>query len=325
MNEAHIIQFLKGAFPEEIGDDAAVIQQQNTEIVISKDLLIEEVHFRRRYQTPESLAYKALAVNLSDIAAMGAQPFAVFLGLAAHPEDGPFVDIFLESFVSACKNAQVKLLGGDTTRAPSKKLYLSLTILGRALSPHQLKHRHTAQSGDIIFVAGPLGYAHIGFTALEKNVAGYESYKDHFLNPKARIDEGLWLSTQSCVHAMMDISDGLWIDLQKLVQASQHSAKILLENFSFTDADLVACQNLGLSDTETRLTGGEDYSLLFTVHPQQAEKIRTQFQENFGYPLIKIGEITAAVETTSVQIYRDGAPCHVALNPFDHFKRDQDY
>lgn len=319
MNEDSIIGFLKSAFPQSIGDDAAVLSAHTDEkIVISKDLLVEDVHFRRRYQTADSLAYKALAVNLSDIAAMGATPFAVFLGLSASSSDTAFVDAFLKAFVEACRDAKVILMGGDTTGTPSNQLYLSITILGRAKSD-TLKYRHTAQPGDVLYVAGPLGKAHRGFTALERNLPGFDADKAHFLNPRARVTEGLWLANQPHVHAMMDLSDGLWTDLHKLIQASQCSAMVSIEKISPTETALLAYQALGLAPVETQLSGGEDYALLFSVAREKAPLLNAEFELKFSYPLLEIGEITASEGTPRVQLFEKNTPVSLRLQSFNHF------
>lgn len=317
IDEDHIIGVLKNAYPQFIGDDAAVFSEHD-QIVISKDLLVEDVHFRRHYQSPESLARKALAVNLSDIAAMGATPFAVLLGLSAAAEDKIFVDTFLQAFIEACREENVILMGGDTTRAPSNQLFLSLTILGRG-HPQTLKYRHTAKINDLIYVAGPLGHAHLGFTALEANRPGFEDYKAHFLNPKARLAEGIWLANQPHVHAMMDLSDGLWVDLNKLLQASKCSALLSVEKISPSENELKAYQDLGLNPIETRLTGGEDYALLFTATAEKSLSLRTQFEAQFGYPLLQIGQIIASNERHDIQLLKENQPVTLALQPFNHF------
>lgn len=321
MNEDRIIERLKRSFPQMIGDDAAVLPKVSEHLVISKDILVENVHFRRRYQTPQSLAYKALAVNLSDIAAMGATPYGVFLGISANPKDGEFVDCFLEAFVTACNEANITLMGGDTTRAPSNELFLSLTILGKG-EPHNMKYRHTAQPQDTIFIAGPLGEAHLGLVALERDMAGFEVYKAHFLNPKARLAEGQWLAKQEGVHAMMDVSDGLWLDLHKLVKASTCSAILPLEHLELPTSAQQPYHDLALSPVEIQLTGGEDYSLLFTSSSKFDAQQQTAFQKKFGYDLRRIGTITASSEGKShgVQLLKQSKPVSIALHPFEHFE-----
>ena len=164
--EASIIHQLYTAFPEQIGDDAAVFAfTENQSYVITKDLLIEDIHFNINYCDPMSLAQKALHVNLSDIAAMGAVPQLVLLGIAIPPTYETQLPNFLEAFTTACKDTSVILIGGDTTRS-TDKLCISITVIGTAKNSH-LKYRKNAQVNDLICLVGPVGYAHVGFVALE--------------------------------------------------------------------------------------------------------------------------------------------------------------
>jgi thiamine-monophosphate kinase len=315
MNEDGIIGYLKAQFPQQIGDDAAVIPSNNTQqYVITQDVLVEDIHFRLRYQNAKSLAYKALQVNLSDLAAMGATPAYVLLGLSTPATHEQYIHEFLSSFSSACRHAEVTLIGGDTTRAP-KHLVLSITAIGFAQVEH-IKYRHTAKPGDIICVVGELGHAHLGFTALEHHHDNLDEYKQSFLNPTARAKEGLWLSTQSPVHAMMDLSDGLFTDLEKLTQASQCGATLALDELTSTAAFQSACQALKLDPIETQLIGGEDYGLLVTIDAAAYPTIAAQFEQHFNYPLKKVGCIT---QNKGVQCTHNGNPSTLKLKPFSHF------
>ncbi len=220
-NEEQIIKRLQKDFflGYGIGDDGAVIPLNETEsYVITKDLLIEDKHFSLKYFNPESLAHKALHVNLSDIAAMGAESNFVLLGLAIPPTaSSNFVDRFLNAFTENCKEYHIQLIGGDTT-ASSAKLFISITVIGKGVNEH-LKFRYTAQVGDIICVAGDVGHAHAGLMALEKDVSG-PKLEAKTLRPTARVKEGAWFGRRSEITAMMDISDGLFIDLKRLCESS---------------------------------------------------------------------------------------------------------
>jgi thiamine-monophosphate kinase len=259
MNEDKIIDFFKQKFPAQIGDDAAML---NDKQVISKDLLVEDIHFRTRYYDAESLAHKALHVNLSDMAAMGATPKYILLGIAMPKNyNSNYIDGFIKSFAQQCLNNNVVLIGGDTTASPDK-LFISVTIIGSADKP---VYRSTANVGDIIYVAGDLGHAHIGLEALERNIAGLDNYKQSFLRPNAKVQIGLELKDK--VTAMMDISDGLYIDLQKLCKSSSVSAEIEIDNLKPNEDFINACNILDLDPISVQLMGGEDYGLLFTAKP----------------------------------------------------------
>lgn len=315
INEANIIAYLKKEFPQQIGDDAAVIAPSGTkQCVITQDVLVENVHFRRRYQSAASLAHKALHVNLSDLAAMGAKPAYILLGLSTPNIDADYIHEFIAAFSHACHRAEVILIGGDTTRA-STELFLSITAIGYAEAIH-LKYRHTAKPTDIICVAGELGAAHLGFTALEHDREEFNHYKHLFLNPTARTSEGLWLGAQPGVTAMMDLSDGLLTDLEKLAAASHSQAILNLDMLSHTSMFVATCHELKQDPIETQLIGGEDYGLLFTINAHEYSDIASRFATHFKYPLQKIGTITKG---HGVQLVQHGLPVHLNISPFSHF------
>ncbi|GJM06384.1 MAG: thiamine-monophosphate kinase [marine bacterium B5-7] len=289
-DELSIVNQLSDAFPQYIGDDAAILPiDAEHSWVISKDLLIEDIHFRARYQTAESLAHKALHVNLSDIAAMGVQPEYALLGISIPPQHDAYAKQFLSEFCAACQREKVILIGGDTTPA-IERLSLSVTVMGKAKN-HQVKTRNQAKPGDVLCVAGNIGDAHLGFTALENNTPGLETFKKVFLNPIARVDEGVWLGEQMGVTAMMDLSDGLAIDIPKLCRASNVSAELDLSSIEKTENFMNACQQLGLDPEEAQRNGGEDYSLLLAIDAACIADIQTQFKMTFGYSFKCIGRI----------------------------------
>ena len=288
MNEDKVINFLQQQFlfSDGIGDDAAILANN---YVISKDLLVEDIHFRREYVDSNSLACKALQINLSDVAAMGAKALYVMLGIAIPKNYDEYVDGFLSNFVEECKKHNLILIGGDTT-ASTDKLFISITIIGTTNNP---KRRRAAKIGDIICVAGNLGYAHIGLQAFERKLVGFEKFKEFFLKPKAAMQEALWISEQIAVTAMMDISDGLVVDLKKLCKASSMTGIINIDNLKTTKIFLNTCQDLDLDSLSVQLVGGEDYGLLMTVKAELYEEFASNFLSKFCYPLKKIGKIIA--------------------------------
>jgi thiamine-monophosphate kinase len=315
LSESELINSLKTEFPNQIGDDAAVLPFSEQEsYVITKDLLVEDLHFRLKYQDPISLAYKALHVNLSDIAAMGAKAQFVLLGIAIPMSTEEYIHQFVKAFAQACKEAGVYLIGGDTTKSPDK-LFISVTAIG--IAPKQnLKYRHTGTEGNLVCVAGDLGKALIGFTALERKEAGFDVFKEAFLKPKALVQEGQWFGTQQGVTAMMDISDGLFVDLKRLCEASKVAAEINLNYLSITEEFKMACQHLKLDPLSTQVSGGEDYSLLLCVKSDQYLAIERAFKEKFGYGLKSIGHLTKGF---GVSFFHDGQPKALTLHPFSHF------
>jgi len=317
--EDKIISFLQENFVAQngIGDDAAILpKEKNKFYVISKDLLVEDVHFRCNYCSPQNLAHKTLAVNLSDIAAMGAKAKYVFLGISLAKKNLNYGKAFLRHFVKTCKKNNIFLLGGDTTKS-TDKIVLSVTIIG-VVEKNNIKKRSGAHAGDIICVAGNLGSAHIGFTALENNFPGLSKYKNIFLRPHAKQQEGIFLGKQKSVTAMMDLSDGLSTDLTRLAIASKKSAIINIDNITISKNFAAACSNLNLDPQKTILSGGEDYSLLFTVQKNNYEKLAANFKRNFGYELQCIGKITEK-RKTALLYKKNGVLFYPKLNSFAHF------
>lgn len=311
-----MIHRLKTDFPDYIGDDAAVFSctEYNQSYVTTNDLLIEDIHFRTRYFDPADLAHKALHVNLSDIAAMGAKPQFILCGIGIPAIHADYAQDFLSCLASACRHAGVTLIGGDTTGSPDK-LFISITAIGIAHS-EQIKYRRNAIPDNYLCVAGNLGHAHIGFLASEQSRSSLDEYKQAFFRPNAKILEGAWLASKPSVTSMMDISDGLFITIKHLCESSHVGAIIELEKLAISSAFRTACDTLSLDPITTVLTGGEDYSLLFTVCPNHYPTIADEFKEHFGYHIACIGYITSDLE---VSMTKHAHRSELSLTPFTHF------
>jgi thiamine-monophosphate kinase len=308
INEAKIIQRLQTKSCGFIGDDAAVLPHTNSsKYVITKDLLVEGIHFRTQYFSPQDLAHKALHVNLSDLAAMGAQPRYILCGIAVPDTLQDYAYNFLSSLSTSCQKAGVILIGGDTTAAKGY-LYISITAIGLTTESNNIKYRNTAENNDLICIAGNLGWAHLGFIALENDTATAAKYKNSFLCPTAKIKEGLWLAKQTLVTSMMDISDGLYTDLKKLCAASNKSAVIDIELLqSVLDPDI---------SLQIALEGGEDYGLLLTINQESFEKLSNEFAKIFNYNLKVIGHIT---DGESITFKQGEQEVDLSINSFTHF------
>jgi thiamine-monophosphate kinase len=325
-NESDIIRRLQAAFSMDvepapakaggIGDDAAVLPLNAMECyVVSKDILVENRHFRRSHGDAASLARKALHVNLSDIAAMGAKPLFVLLGIALPPTLAEnWIDEFLTGFVEACQQQDVQLIGGDTT-ASERDLFISVTVIGRGAKAH-LKFRHGAKTGDAACLAGAIGEAHAGLAALERKAEGLDVVKAKFLSPAALVAEGLWLGQQPGVTAMMDVSDGLYVDLGRLLQSSGVGASVDLESLKPSAPLAEACRQLRLDARECMLAGGEDYALLLTVADEAYGQVAQEFAKRFGYALVKIGAVTAS---GALELREGGKLIPFIYRRFSHF------
>ena len=307
INEDKLIQSLQKNSSGFIGDDAAVIPFTATEsYVVTKDLVIEDVHFRTTYFTPEDLAHKALHVNLSDLAAMGAKPLYILCGISVPQNLHEYATKFLASLQLLCKQLNITLIGGDTTSSKSK-LYISITAIGSG-QKHEIKYRSASTNNDIICIAGDIGFAHLGFSALEKKAPQEEKYAASFLRPMAKISEGMWFAKQSSVHSMMDISDGIYVDLKRLCLSSNKGALI---DLNMLQEHLEAEVSL-----QTALEGGEDYSLLCTVDKTSFPLLAQKFISKFNYELKPIGHIT---NESKIRFTKNNQEINMDINSFTHF------
>lgn len=268
-----------------IGDDAAVVEIRGKNIVITKDLLIEDVHFKLRFHPARLLGRKSLNVNLSDLAAMGAFPKYALLGLGLPRNTGTgWIREFFSGFKSAAEEFEVSLVGGDVTRA--RKVTVSVTLLGEG---KDVIRRDGARPGHHVFVSGSLGEAREGLVLMKKGVRlGSDRRQNRmlraFLDPKPRVELGMELARLKLASAMIDTSDGLSIDLGHLCEESGCGAEIYLEKLPIS-AELKALQKKAC---DFALNGGEDYQLLFTVPEEKKSRIAGLMKK---YTLTPIGKM----------------------------------
>lgn len=272
---------------EGIGDDCAVIPAQGDEAyVITTDMLVEGVHFLRASASGAVIGAKSLAVNLSDVAAMGARPVASLLSLALPPSArGEWADDFMEGYRALSQRCGVALIGGDTVAA-DEAVVVNVVAVGRAKMSH-LKRRSAARAGDVVMVAGELGASGAGLRDILAGRFDTAAARLH-LAPEAQIEQGVWLGARTEVHAMMDISDGLASDLRHILHLSRVGARI----------ETTAIPAFG-GDVETAVCGGEDYKLLFTVCASAAQALAADYAERFGSEPYAIGEITSDADNLS--------------------------
>ena len=323
--EAQFIEHLLKKFPAKntiigIGDDCAVIPgEQGKEWLVTTDALVEGIHFLKEQISARDLGYKAVAVNISDITAMGGEPKYLFLSLAFPKNVDPaWVYELVEGIKDGCDKWGLFLLGGDTVGS-KRDLFLSLTLLGSGAKA-KLKFREQAMAGDILCVTGYLGDSGGGFRALQEQIAKTEDVqsliKSH-CHPEPQPKQGKWLASQKAVHAMMDISDGLNCDLSRLVKCSQSGAEIETANIPISAPLYRVSQENGWDPLELALTGGEDYCLLLTVAPEAFGPIQQSFREQFGSLLFEIGCIT---ENSPEIIYHNrGKTIQIDYTNFKHF------
>ena len=313
--------------PVGIGDDAAVLAvTPGAALLATTDLVIEDVHFRRAWAAPADVGWKAMAVNLSDIAAMGGVPRWALIALAV-PGDttAADVDAFYGGLREAAAPHGVAIVGGDTSQSPRGWL-VSVTLLGEHAGRPRL--RSTARAGDAIAVTGTLGRSAAGLAVLEMGAdearrhgvpeAVIDEVTRAHLRPRARVAEGQWLGAAGDVHAMLDCSDGLAADLGHICRESAVGARVALDLVPIASGAEAAARALGREPVEWATSGGEDYELLLTCDPGDVERLSTDFRRSTGTPLTVIGEIEAGTSGI-VWIGADGNP---ALPPagFEHFR-----
>lgn len=306
---------------EGIGDDCAVIpHEKGFSLLITTDLLIENVHFLRSKISAYELGQKALAVNLSDIAAMGGTPLYAFLSIGL-PSDIQidWIDSFFQGIHDLAKQENVHLLGGDTTGA--KDITINFAVIGKAKNK-QIKRRSQAKPGDIICCTGYLGDSGGGLRVLLNHLPHTPITKyfvDQHQRPRAHTQEGLWLGSKSAVRAMIDVSDGIDSDLRHILSQSKCGATINVENLPLSPLLEREAQTFGWNPIELATSAGEDYCLLLTMNPKQFKKINQEYQKLFGKPLYKIGQITN--DANQLIYLKEGCPMTISRTGFDHFKK----
>jgi thiamine-monophosphate kinase len=300
-------------------DDAALVAiGANEELVVTTDALAAGVHFFTD-DPPQSIARKALRVNLSDLAAKGAAPagFLLSLALPKHWRED-WLAKFANALAEDARNFSCPLLGGDTIRSPGE-LFLSITALG-AVPRGKMVHRDGARVGDRLYVSGTIGDAAIGLI-LRKNAfdkpldAGARSFLlDRYLHPQPRL--ALAPILRAHASAAMDISDGLVGDLTKLLRVSGVSAQIELPRIPLSDAVRSALATDPTS-YERLLTGGDDYEILCAVPAHSADSFEGQTGAA-GVPVTRIGDVT---EGSRPPVFHDweGRPVSFARGSFRHF------
>lgn len=303
-----------------IGDDCSVIPfNENEDYVVTTDMLVEDIHFLKNRVTPEQLGYKSLAVNLSDIASMGAKPVGSFLSIGIPADtEVEYLDALMKGYYELSKKYQVQLLGGDTTKT-KKYLVLNIAVVG-ICKKQNARLRSMAQSSDIICVTGFLGDSAGGLEVLLNNLHETPDNQQLILShhkPEPHVEEGLWLANQNGVHAMMDVSDGISSDLEHILKASGKSAVIDLDKLPVSDVLKKVSGEYNWDTDKLATSGGEDYVLLCTIGSGNFEEINTGFREKFGRNLFPIGEITDG--ECRINWIKNKMPVILNQHGFNHF------
>lgn len=308
-----------------IGDDAAVIDAGDEVILLSTDMLIEGIHFDLSYMPLQHLGYKAVAVNVSDIAAMNGTPQQIVIGLGiSNRFSVEAVDELYKGIAAACENYKVDLVGGDTT-ASASGLVISVSVLGRTKKGNEV-YRSGAQDKDIICVTGDLGGAYIGLQILEREKAvyltnpemqpeldKYEYSVKRQLKPEARMDiihelADLGIKPTS----MIDVSDGLASELFHLSKSSGVGMRIFEDKIPIDEESYTSAVEFNLDPFTCALNGGEDYELLFTIRQNDFEKIKNHADIHF------IGYVHPDAKQ-NVMIMKSGTVVPLKAQGWEHF------
>ena len=294
-----------------IGDDAAVLQvPPDQQLVMSTDMLVSGVHFPERTD-PEALGHKALAVNLSDLAAMGASPAWFTLNLSLPRADPAWLEGFCQGLFALSRKYTVQLVGGDTTRGP---LTIGVQMCG-FVPPGQALTRAGARPGDRVYVTGLLGDAALGLRFVQGTLALPEEYQANVLErlnrPQPRVAAGLGL--RGLASACIDISDGLAADLGHVLAASAVGARIELPRVPVSPAYDCAFSQYRW---DLALAGGDDYELCFTV-PAERESAFRKASAQLGVSCARIGDIEA--EPGLRVMDESGQPYALKQAGYDHF------
>jgi thiamine-monophosphate kinase len=301
-----------------IGDDCAWVKHAAGSSLITADLLIEGVHFDLKWTSLFALGYKSLAVNLSDIAAMGGVPAYAMLSLGIPAKfTSQQVDEFYRGFNSLARKCQVALIGGDTNISPT--LIVSVCLIG--VPPARPVRRSGAKAGDDIYVTGTLGDSALGLNLLRRKLRGpkreaiAELLARHH-QPTPRLTAGALLAREKFATAMIDVSDGLLQDLQHICQASNTGAVIWHEQLPLSSAYRALSGKIG---TRFALSGGEDYELLFCARPRHRLRIE-KLPRLAQVKITRIGSCVAAKQGVTV-IDGSGKPLALRFKGHDHFKK----
>lgn len=295
-----------------IGDDCALLQPSvGKQLAISTDMLVSGRHFFPDVD-PRSLGHKALAVNLSDLAAMGARPLGFSLALALPEANVTWLEAFSQGLFDLANQYNCTLIGGDTTKGP---LNICISVYGE-IDPGQALRRDAAQVGDDLWISGSLGDARLALAGYWKEqILSQEQHQQAALRmhwPSPRVELGCALA--GIAHAALDISDGLIGDLGHILKRSNVGAHIMVD--ALPAGPVLAQQSSDLR-REFCLAGGDDYELCFTAAQQDREKVLA-IAQSCNTPVTRIGSIEAQL---GLRLY-DNQQRLLPLNfaSFDHFK-----
>lgn len=309
-----------------IGDDTAALRVSGERLILATcDVQIEGEHFLRERTEPYLLGRKSMAINLSDIAAMGGLPKYALISLGL-PLDLPvdFVDELYRGFQEELSPFEAEIVGGNLSRAPV--IMVDITLLGE-LEPEQVMLRAGARIGDAIAVTGFLGDSAAGLALLNLEPEAQDDDAVHVMaahrSPTPRIREGHAIAQAGMATAMDDLSDGLASDLSHIVESSRVGAVIRAEALPISDSTLRVASRVGRRAVDLALHGGEDYELLFTAPPARLDELHSVVAKETGTPVTVVGEILPPEEGALLEL-EDGTRIPLSATGWDHFRAGTD-
>ncbi len=306
-----------------VGDDAAVVDPGPHQAILTADMLVEDVHFRRDTTSAHDLGYKAVAVNVSDVAAMGGSPRYGLACVALTPDiEMSWVMELYGGMREAADEHGMALIGGDTSRGD--RAVVSVTVYGEVARGRAVL-RSGARPGDRLVITGSLGGAAGGLRLAEaapddvKDILGSEWARSLLTNlerPVARVGEGQTLANAGAT-AMIDLSDGLALDLSRLCRESGVGAVVRLADVPIARGLAELSEAMDVDPVDLALHGGEDYELLATLPVAAVERTQQALTERYGTSLTEVGEITEGPEVMAV--LADGREGALEPRGWDHF------
>jgi thiamine-monophosphate kinase len=298
------------------GDDAAVIHPVRGELeVVTTDALVEGVHFDRRFVPPDAIGHRVLAVNLSDLAAMGASPRAALLSLIVPPTlEVSDVDAMLDGLLALADRYQVAVIGGNITRSTGATV-LDVTAIG-SVRPRRALTRAGARPGDDVYVTGSIGDGAAGLEQLREGRDVDEQAAERYLRPEPRVRFGKLLARNRAASACIDLSDGLADGVRQIAASSGAGITLRADAIPIASGVRRWHERLGRDPIAAAMSGGDDYELLFTARPSHAGRLRSVRQSMGGLPVAKIGVVTRDPRL----VLEAGSESRALAAGFEHFR-----
>jgi len=330
IGEFGFIDSIKGQFDiaaqgviKGIGDDCAVLSASpGRALLFTTDMLVQDIHFMIDRIPFYQLGRKAIAVNLSDIAAMGGRPLIALISLAIPVEtEVEAIHEFYRGMRDICEHHNLTIGGGDTVASPDK-LVINVSVLGDAKKSEVL-YRSGAGPGDMIYLTGPVGDSAAGLKILTNEITPSEGMRGYFIkahnDPAPLVETGEIIAASGLAGAMIDLSDGLLSDLGHICEESRVGALLLADKIPISQELTMLANSAGFDPLELALSGGEDYQLLFTVPAEHEQGIDKLFKDRDLHPPYHIGEIG---QGPGIRMKRaDGSPAELQARGFNHFAK----